>query len=180
MNKVLGFITLFAGDFEPNGWAFCDGRLLPVTACLDLFSLIGITYGGDGLKTFALPDLRGRAVIGAGENISFYRPGDVGGIDWVTLKKGNIPAHTHDVDVTITPHAAGVANAGSPKDAVYATNTNQQMYGAAADVDMASYIDKITTSAAGSPSPEPISVLHPVLALNYIICLKADFPYRNQ
>lgn len=180
MNKVLGFITLFAGDFAPNGWAFCDGSLLRISLSPDLFSVIGTTYGGDGVKTFALPDLRGRAIIGAGQGASLHMPGEVGGIEKLTLKKANLPAHTHDVKVTIKPHAAGVANSGSPKDAVYATNPNQQMYGVAADVKIASYKDKITTSAIGSPSPEPISVLHPVLALNYIICLKAEFPNRNQ
>jgi microcystin-dependent protein len=180
MDEVLGFITLFAGNFAPKDWAFCDGSLVRITANTNLFSVIGNTYGGDGIKTFALPDLRGRAVIGAGQGISFYKPGDKGGIEKLTALSKHIPAHTHPVQVTITPHAAGVANSLTPKNAVYATNPNQQMYEFSADVNLAPYTAKLKTSTEGSANPEAISVLHPVLALNYIICLNGKLPNRNQ
>lgn len=181
MDEVLGFITLFAGNFAPKDWAFCDGSLLRISANTNLFSVIGNTYGGDGIKTFALPDLRGRAVIGAGTGISVYKPGDKGGIESLkALSTKHIPAHMHPVQVTIKPHAASVANSITPVDAVYATNPNQSVYEFSADVNLASYTAKITTSAEGSANPEAITVLHPVLALNYIICLNGNFPNRNQ
>jgi microcystin-dependent protein len=181
MDGILGFTTLFAGDFAPRNWAFCDGSLVPITTNTGLFSVIGTMYGGDGIHTFALPNLRGRAVIGAERGISIYNPGYSGGLEALPqLSTKNIPAHTHPVQLTITPHAAAVANSLSPKDAVFATNPNQQMYEFSGDVNLASYAAKITTSAVGSVNPQPVPVLHPVLAMNYIICVYGAFPNREQ
>lgn len=177
---VIGFITLFAGGFAPRYWALCDGRLVTISSNTALFAIIGTTYGGDGRTNFKLPDLCGRAIIGAGSGISHYEPGDVGGIESTSpLKVKNIPAHTHSVQVTITPHAAGTANSQTPADAVFATNPNQQMYEFGHNTNMASYTAKITPAVVGRANPEPLAVLHPVLALNYIICLEGVFPGRD-
>jgi len=176
---IIGFITLFAGTFAPRNWAFCDGGLMRISSNTALFAIIGTTYGGDGTRTFALPDLRGRALIGAGQGISMYSPGDYGGSEIIPLLTKNIPAHTHPVQVTITPHAAGVANSQIPGDAVYATNPSQQIYHYESDTNMASYKASFTTSVIGSANPQPVAILHPVLALNYIICLNGEFPHRG-
>lgn len=174
---IIGFITLFAGTFAPRNWAFCDGSLVAISSNTALFAVIGTTYGGDGTRTFALPDLRGRAVIGAGQGISNYIPGDRGGTEtMLQLGTRHIPAHTHTLPVTITPHAAGVANSSTPVDSVYATVPNQHMYDYSADTTLASYKATITTSSIGSANPQFFSALHPVLALNYIICLVGAFP----
>lgn len=180
--SYIGFITLFAGNFAPRNWAFCNGSLMAIASNTALFSIIGTTYGGNGTNTFALPDLRGRAIIGTGQGagLSQYDSGDTGGVETLPpLGTKYIPAHTHDVQMTITPHAAGVANSTTPKDAVYGINPNQQMYEFSSDVNLASYTAKITTSAQGSANPQPLSILHPVLALNYIICLRGVFPPRS-
>src|SRR5437870_1250464 len=93
----VGEIRLFAGNFPPNGWMFCEGQLLPISENEVLFQLIGTTYGGDGQSTFALPDLRGRVPIhqGTGSGLSTYILGENGGVEEVTLTTQQIPIHTH-------------------------------------------------------------------------------------
>src|SRR6476620_7999127 len=95
MSNYLGEIRIFAGNFPPAGWMFCDGQLLPVTGNDALFTLMGTTYGGDGQTTFALPDLRGRVPIHFGTSQSSYVLGEVGGAEQVTLAVNQMPAHTH-------------------------------------------------------------------------------------
>ena len=173
MEGIIGFTTLFAGNYAPVGWAVCDGSLLPIPAYPQLFSVIGNTYGGDGKKTFALPDLRGRAITGSGKGSSDYKPGYSGGLETqAPLKTKHIPAHTHTVQLTMTPKAALVPNATSPANAVYANNPNQQLYNYDGNTNMGPFTTMITTSSVGSTDPQPIPVLHPVLALNYIICIE--------
>jgi len=88
---------MFGANFPPNGWAFCDGSLLPISEYETLFNLIGTTYGGDGQETFALPDLRGRTPVhqGTGAGLSAYTMGEQGGTETVTLTTQQIPAHSH-------------------------------------------------------------------------------------
>jgi len=180
MEGVIGFTILFAGNYAPTNWAICDGKLLLIAAYPNLYKVIGTTYGGDGIRTFALPDLRGRAITGAGTGASLYKSGYSGGSERLSpLKTKHIPAHTHPVRMTITPKAATVANTKSPVNAVYATNNTQPLYYFESDTAMGAYTEKITTSAAGSNDPQPVPVLHPVLALNYIICLQGAIPRIN-
>ena len=87
MEPLLGSIILFGGNFEPRGWAFCNGQSLPIAQYSALYSLLGTTYGGDGISTFQLPDLRGRVPVhaGTGKGLSPRSPGDVLGHETVTL-----------------------------------------------------------------------------------------------
>src|SRR5262245_29652358 len=105
MDNYLGEIRLFAGNFAPRGWRFCDGGLLPIAENDALFNLLGTTYGGDGVSTFALPDLRGRVAIGQGTGPGLTnRPlGEPGGTESVTLVLGQCPAHTHQLFATNAP-----------------------------------------------------------------------------
>src|ERR1700746_2563395 len=92
----VGEIRIFAGNFAPAGWMFCEGQLLPISEYETLFALIGTTYGGDGQSTFALPDLRGRVPVHQGNGTSSSFPiGDFGGVESVTLTAGQMPAHSH-------------------------------------------------------------------------------------
>src|SRR6476661_6056725 len=93
----IGEIRMFAGNFAPAGWAFCDGAILQISGHDALFNLIGTTYGGDGQQTFALPDLQGRIPVhaGAGSDGITYQLGEKGGTETVTLTTSQIPAHTH-------------------------------------------------------------------------------------
>src|SRR5215831_4001363 len=90
-------IRLFAGNFAPSGWAFCNGQILPVSLNAVLFNVIGNAYGGNGVTTFALPDLRGRVPLqpGQGPGLSAYNRGDAGGVETVQLVTSQMPSHTH-------------------------------------------------------------------------------------
>src|ERR1700755_2878981 len=94
----VGEIRIFAGNFAPAGWMFCEGELLPISEYETLFNLIGTTYGGDGQETFALPDLQGRAPMHAGQGPGIsqnYTLGEQGGVETVTLTTQQIPNHNH-------------------------------------------------------------------------------------
>src|SRR5712692_4014169 len=88
----VGEIRMFAGNFAPAGWMFCEGQLLPISECDTLFNLIGTTYGGDGQSNFALPDLRGRVPLHFGNGFTLA---ETGGVETVTLTVPQIPAHSH-------------------------------------------------------------------------------------
>src|SRR5690348_11621993 len=88
----VGEIRIFAGNFAPAGWMFCEGQLLPISEYETLFNLIGTTYGGDGQSTFALPDLRGRIPLHFGNGFTLA---ETGGVETVTLTVSQIPAHSH-------------------------------------------------------------------------------------
>src|SRR5689334_20804126 len=97
----VGEIRMFAGNFNPNGWAFCDGQLLPISENQVLFQLLGTLYGGDGESTFALPNLQGRLPLHVGTNAgqSFVQ-GETAGTETVTLTTQQIPIHTHSLNAT--------------------------------------------------------------------------------
>jgi len=178
MDGILGFTILFAGDFVPKNWAICDGSLISIPSNQALFSVIGDTYGGDGVSTFALPDLRGRAVIGAGQGISNYDLGDLGGSEVaLPLTSRTTPAHTHPVQVTIKPNASSVANSLSPANSVYSISA-ADLYDYTTNAFLAPYEATINTTAAGNSNPPMLEVLHPVLTLNYIICVTGIFPHE--
>src|SRR5262249_57259294 len=103
---------MFAGNFAPSGWLFCEGQLLPISENLTLFQLIGTTYGGDGESTFALPDLRGRIPLHSGNGFTL---GETGGVEAVTLTVSQIPAHNHPMLASADP-----ATTANPQDNVAA------------------------------------------------------------
>src|SRR5687767_5922787 len=98
----VGEIRIFAGNFAPAGWMFCEGQLLPISENETLFQLIGTTYGGDGESTFGLPDLRGRIPLhnGNGASGNTYQLAETGGAEEITLTVNQIPAHTHPLLAT--------------------------------------------------------------------------------
>src|SRR5947209_11265708 len=96
----VGEIRMFAGNFAPAGWMFCEGQLLPISENETLFNLIGTTYGGDGQSTFALPDLRGRLPLHFGNGFTLA---ETGGVETVTLTVQQIPAHTHPMAASTGP-----------------------------------------------------------------------------
>ena len=189
MDPMLASIMIFAGNFAPRGWAFCDGQLLAISANSALFSLLGTTYGGDGRTTFGLPDLRGRAAIGPrhGPGLSNYALGQRGGVETVTLNITQIPSHTHlatvtegsatipvnttDGDADSTSPAAGVlANTG---DDLYASGTPNGRYPAVAPVAGTA----ITNLPTGGNQWH--TNIQPYLAINYIIATVGYFPSRS-
>jgi microcystin-dependent protein len=170
LTPFLGQIMIVPYNFAPNGWAFCDGSLLSVSENTALFSLLGTTYGGNGTSTFALPDLRGRAPIGAGEGpgLSSYTLGMQGGVEQVTLTLSQIPNHSH-----VAMAAASVANTGSPLGAYWGMPRALLYSSSAPAVEM-------STGALGSTGGgTPVSVLKPYLVMNYIIALQGVYPSHS-
>src|ERR671921_268521 len=122
----VGEIRMFAGNFAPAGWMFCEGQLLPISENETLFQLIGTTYGGDGQSTFALPDLQGRVPIhmGSGPGVSqTYQIGEAGGVEQVTLTTAQIPAHNH---AWLASTGGGTSN--TPQDNVTASPPVAKLY----------------------------------------------------
>jgi len=113
MEPIIGQIIMFAGNFAPRGWKFCNGELLSISQHSTLFSILNNTYGGDGRTSFALPDLRGRVPIsaGSGPDLSTYQLGQSGGVESVALKISQIPQHNHSATFTSKKSEPITANA---------------------------------------------------------------------
>lgn len=164
----VGEIRMFAGNFAPAGWFFCDGALLPISEYETLFQLIGTTYGGDGQSTFALPNLSSRIPIHQGtlSGGSTYVIGQTGGVEEVTLTTSQIPAHSHAMVANGT-----VASSSIPDNNVYAATAGFDAYIAAPD---GGTMPASTLGAAGGSQPH--TNLQPFLCVNYIISMFGIFP----
>lgn len=181
IEPYLGNITVFAGNFAPRSWMFCQGQLLAISQYDALFALIGTTYGGDGQTTFALPDLRSRVAVhaGQGQGLSQYVIGQAAGTENVTLLSTNLPMHTHNVNsftVSQTASTASTSGVSNPQGAYPASGA--QVYANSSDGNhMAPYTSVTTTPIAGSN--QPLSILQPYMAMNYVIAVEGIFPSRN-
>lgn len=164
----IGEIRMFAGNFAPVGWAFCQGQLLDISQYDALFNLIGTTYGGDGLTTFALPNLQSRLPIHAGTNPATgttFALGQMAGAEVVTLTVSQIPAHTH------TPQAnSGIGSQASPAGNVWANSSNLPY---STNSPAAALSPQALQSSGGS---QPHNNMVPYLVINYIIALFGVFP----
>jgi microcystin-dependent protein len=160
----VGEIRIFAGNFAPAGWMFCEGQLLPISEYDTLFNLIGTTYGGDGQSTFALPDMRGRLPIHMG---SGFVMGQSGGVETVTLNTTQMPAHTHPVLATTNSNTASLPGgnflASGPD--IY----DQNVSGGS------------TMAPAIGPSggSQPHDNFQPYLCVNFILSLFGVFPSQS-
>lgn len=169
----VGEIALFAGNFAPMGWAFCDGSLLSIVQNQALFSLLGTTYGGDGRTNFALPDLRGRAPIAfrQGPNLSNYVLGQKGGSETTTLTIAQMPMHNHPLNASSL--AADQAGPNGNVLATEPTGSSAVYHAAPTDTNLAA--TAIGTAGTG----QPIDNRQPYLAINYIIALQGIYPPRS-
>lgn len=169
-NPYIGEIRMFAGNFAPNGWGFCDGSLVPISEYETLFNLIGTTYGGDGQETFALPDLRGRIPIHQGvQGPNNYVLGESAGVEQVTLNTNQMPTHNHPfVCANVTSNSPNPSNnligLSSKIQTFYADNPNMTMN------------TNALTQAGGS---QPHDNFMPYLCLNFIISFFGIFPTSN-
>ena len=174
--QFIGTVLLVPYNFEPNGYAFCDGQLLSISQNTALFSLLGTTYGGDGQSTFALPDLRGRVPVGQGQGpgLSARTVGDRGGEEQVTLTVSQLPAHSH---AAIAQFAQ--ANAPSPAGHYWSSRAGARLYSTTApNVQMSTQ----TLGSSGGDQhgiTQPHENLKPFLTLNYVISLFGIFPSQN-
>lgn len=189
-NPFIGQITIFAGNFAPRAFAFCEGQLLAISQNTALFSILGTTYGGDGRTTFALPDLRGRVSVhaGRGPGLSNYKLGQRSGVQGVTLNYLQLPSHNHLTSVTAGGSALFPVNS-TPGGEDSADPAGHLLANTGNDI----YTSEAATGNYGAPAPvvgETASLSNtggtqshenrrPYLAVNYIIAMFGVYPSRS-
>ena len=163
----IGEIRLFAGNFAPAGWLFCDGSILSIADNDALFALIGTTYGGDGQNTFAIPNLQSRVPIhqGTGTFGTTYQLAETGGVESVTLNQGQIPIHNH------TPLASNTGGSDNPANNFWASTATGKPYNAGPPTIQ---LNAGTIAATGGSQPHDNMI--PFLCVSYIISLFGIFP----
>jgi len=167
-DPYLGAIVAVGFNFAPTGWALCNGQLLPIAQNAALFALLGTTYGGNGISTFALPNLNGRTLIGSGQ-----RPGgaevflgEQGGAATTSILLSNVPAHTHPLNASTAPGNNNIPTSLVPAN----TSDTDKEYAPTANTQM------IPTGSAGGS--QPINTMQPYLGMYYIIAMQGVFPPR--
>lgn len=176
MDPYVGEIRIFAGNFAPRGWAFCNGQLMPISQNTALFSILGTIYGGDGKTNFALPDLMGRAPMHQGTipGGSTYPIGEQTGAASVTLTTAEMPSHAH---AAMANSQSG--NTSNPEGAVWAKNPGSRgvsptpIYSASPTVPM----NPLSLAPAGGGAPH--DNMQPYLGVGFIIALAGVYPPRS-
>lgn len=193
MDPFIGMICAFGFNFYPNGWAYCDGALYSIAQNAALFSLLGTNFGGNGVSTFGVPDLRGRTMIGKDQapGLSFYALGQTGGVEMVTLNQYQMPMHTHVMTHTLSvapkvstqaatsnvpgigkvPAALPTIGAGLNTFTVNGYNTTSDATLMATDAS-----GTITAGIAGGSQAH--DNMQPFLAINYCIAIYGVYPSR--
>jgi microcystin-dependent protein len=180
MEPFVGEIRAVGFNFVPYNWALCDGSLLPINRYTALFSILGTNYGGDGKTTFALPDLRGRAIVNAGQGpgLSQYPLGMKTGTESVTLNLTQMPAHVHGFGGNVNVNNGDSSlNVGSPGHNFLGTSTQPQYAEVGGSGQMASGM--ISGNGAAVGDGQPHDNRQPYLAISYVIALVGIFPQRS-
>ena len=169
MEPFIGQIQLFAFGWAPVGWVICEGQLLSISQNTALFSLLGTTYGGDGVTNFALPDLRGRVPLGVGQGPgrANYSLGESGGAEAVSLTSQQLAAHNHGMQGSASASSKGPANL------VPAYNSSGSAYGPADGTPMA------TNFCQNSGGGQPHDNMQPYLTGCYCIAVAGIYPSRS-
>lgn len=167
-------IRIFGFNFAPVGWALCDGQILSISQNTALFSLLGTTYGGNGISTFALPDLQGNVPIHTGGNqpgpgLSTYSLGQMGGVEAVTLLTTEMPAHSHALSAS---QSDGIST--NPAGQQFAQGVGIQIWGT---TPPDTQLDPRAVALAGGSLPH--NNMQPYLTLNFCIALQGVFPPRQ-
>jgi microcystin-dependent protein len=166
----VGEIRMFAGNFAPAGWLFCEGQLLPISENEVLFQLIGTTYGGDGESTFSLPDLQGRIPIHQGTSAGVtYTVGEKGGAEEITLTVQQIPTHNHGFVAT-----SNLADVPSPANAILGISSTTNVF----FNDPPSALMAVN-GVSGNGGSQPHTNFQPYLCVNFIISLFGIFPSQS-
>lgn len=206
MEGYIAEIRMFAANFAPRNWAYCQGQIMSIAQNTALFSLLGTTFGGNGQTTFGLPDLRSRIAIGTGTGgqVGNYILGQIGGHETVTLNSSNLAVHNHTVTssgqkvpvngsltarVAVNNSASTTSNPSGAFLAVEQGGSGTYEPSAVSGKTLNSAAVTITSSTLGlnlsslqlniSGSSIPVSNIMPSLGMNYVICLYGIFPSRN-
>jgi len=169
-------IRMFAGNFAPRGWAFCNGQLLPLSQNTALFSLLGTIYGGNGQNNFALPDLQARSPLcpGQGPGLSLYSLGEQGGVPMVTLLTAEIPSHAHGAPQATSAAGTSTNPTANTWAASVGGRTPPPLYSAGAPITA---MNAAASGIAGASLPHENR--QPYLAVTFMIALQGVYPARN-
>ncbi len=175
MEGTIAEIRMFAGNFAPRNWAFCNGQTLSISQNTALFSLLGTTYGGNGQTTFALPDLRGRVPVGSGNGpgLPSVFLGEVSGVATVTLGLANLPSHNHSMQVNNNITGMSATAAGNY------LNSKTESGESVAESGLSSGVLLNPATIGNAGGGQPYENRQPYLGMNYIICMFGIFPSRN-
>ena len=167
----IGEIRMFAGNFAPKDWAFCQGQLLSISQNTALFSILGTTYGGDGRSTFALPNLSGRVPVGVGQGagLTNRQLGEMSGTETVTLTTAQMPAHNHTINAVTSEGNQNLPTNNLPAN----TKTLDKEY---SDANANTTMKATMVNSTGGN--QPFSIMQPSLGMNYIICVNGIYPSR--
>lgn len=186
-DAMIGEIKCFGGNFAPRGWALLDGQLLPIVSNQALFSILGTTYGGDGRTTFALPDMRGRTLVhaGNGPGLSPRQLGERGGSESNTLTTNQLPPHAHPHAHEVAPLGASTdATSNDPRGRVPATKSRTTLYadpvstpGASNLVEQAATMTRAGGATTGGG--QAVNNMQPFVTVNCMIATQGIFPSRN-
>ena len=176
MDPFLGQIMMVGFNFAPVGWALCNGQLIKIQDNTALFSLLGTTFGGDGITTFGLPNLQSRVAIhqGQGAGLSPYTMGQLGGVEATSLLVNNLPAHTHAANCNNTPgpQVDPTGNFWSESNDGARTPVSNPSYATTATSQMAATAIGLTGGNA------PVGIVQPYQCVNFIIALQGIYPSR--
>lgn len=174
MEGTIAEIRMFAGNFAPRNWAFCNGQILSIAQNTALFSLLGTTYGGNGQTTFALPNLQGRVAVGAGNGpgLPSVLLGEASGAASVTLGIANLPSHSHSIQVNNNITGMSATAAGNYLNSKTESGESVASVGSSNVV-----LNAATIGNAGGG--QPFDNRQPYLGMNFIICLFGIYPSRN-
>jgi microcystin-dependent protein len=174
-DPFIGEIKMFAGNFAPFGWAFCDGQIMQIAQNAALYSILGTTYGGDGRTTFALPNLKGRIPLhfGQGPGLTNHALGEAVGSENISLASNQMPAHSH----TATVKGANAGTTNLPANNLFGKIARSNIYNTpdATLVNMA----EGSLSLANSGGSLPHSNMQPYLTLSFIIAIYGIYPIRS-
>lgn len=189
MDGYISEIRLFGGTFAPQGFMLCQGQVISIAENNALYALIGTIYGGDGVNSFNLPDLRGRTPMGTGDGpgLQPIDEGQAGGVETITLTNAAMPIHNHAVTVSsvtanVTPKALSTAGGGdNPNQQYFSQFTDGYNTLANASLNMATQqvTGSVSLTLSGAGGSTPFANRSPFLGLNFIICVEGIFPSRN-
>ena len=176
MEPLIGEIKMFGGDFAPRGWLMCDGTLLSSNQYNALSMILGSTYGGDGFNNFAVPDLRGRVAIqpGQGINLANYERGQAGGAETVIINNQQMPPHSHLINSVSTGASQLTPAGGLPAASATFEDSKEVNSYSAAEPDGTMNPKAIASTGGG----QPLCIMQPYLAINYIIAYEGMYPSR--
>ena len=176
MEGYIAQIIMFAGNFAPQAWAFCQGQLLPINQNQALFSLLGTTYGGNGQTTFALPDFRNKSPLGmgTGPGLSSVGLGESSGSSTQTISLANLPAHNHTATMNVAV-TSSLANTDEADGSIPAAGQSLYASPAGASNSLGGVSGIISNSGGG----QAINIRQPYIGMNFVICLQGIYPSRN-